>query len=134
MADGRSTLVRQWLDKAKRDLMAADRLAAGDSPLLDTAVYHCQKAAEKSLKGALLYFGQPVKKTHDLRVLVRNLEKDVGSLDLSEAANFLTPFATLYRYPDDHLEPTDAQYSQARQAAEKIVSRVHALLPDRMAP
>jgi len=134
MAKGRSALVKQWLQKATRDLMAADRLAAGDAPLLDTAVYHCQQAAEKSLKGALLYFGKPLKKTHDLRLLVRTLEKHVGPLDLLEAANFLTPFATLYRYPDDHLEPTVAQYTQARQAAEKIVVCVHALLPDRMVP
>jgi len=134
MADGLTHLVRQWLYKAKRDLMSADRLASGESPLRDTAAYHCQQAAEKALKGALLYFGQAIPKTHDLRLLVRLLEDEVGRLDLYESAELLTPFATLYRYPDDYLEPTQAQYEEAQRAAAEIVSSVHSMLPERMMP
>ena len=46
--------VRQWLHKADHDLRSAVLLMSGDEePLLDTAVYHCQQAAEKVLKAYL---------------------------------------------------------------------------------
>lgn len=46
--------VRQWLLKADHDLRSARCLMSGDGePLLDTAVYHCQQAAEKALKAYL---------------------------------------------------------------------------------
>jgi hypothetical protein len=47
MDDARRTAVRQWLQKAERDLASALRLLAGEPPFLDTAAYHCQQAAEK---------------------------------------------------------------------------------------
>ena len=51
MDDAKNDLVRQWLLKADHDLAAAEKLSGGDEPLLDTAIYHCQQAAEKALKG-----------------------------------------------------------------------------------
>lgn len=41
--------IRQWLIKANHDIGSAQRLLTGDAPFLDTAVYHCQQAAEKTL-------------------------------------------------------------------------------------
>lgn len=63
-------LVQNWLLKAQRDLLAARRLASGTDPFLDIAVYHCQQAAEKAVKGFLVYRDQPFEKTHDVEVLV----------------------------------------------------------------
>jgi len=44
----------EWLLKAENDLLSAKKLIAGDNPILDTAVYHTQQCAEKSLKGFLV--------------------------------------------------------------------------------
>jgi HEPN domain-containing protein len=46
-------LVRNWLIKAQHDLAAARKLALSPDPYLDVAVYHCQQAAEKAIKGFL---------------------------------------------------------------------------------
>jgi len=46
-------LVRDWMTRASHNLRSARLLAAADDPLLDTAIYHCQQAAEK--KGAEVY-------------------------------------------------------------------------------
>ena len=43
-------LVRDWLTHADHDLRSARALAALADPLLDRAIYHCQQAAEKSVK------------------------------------------------------------------------------------
>ena len=51
MTDAKTLLVRSWLIKAQRDLASARVLAANDPPLLDTAIYHCQQASEKAVKG-----------------------------------------------------------------------------------
>lgn len=58
MADG-ARPAQLWLGKAQRDLAAAVRLMAGDPPYADTAVYHCQQAAEKALKGFLAAHDRP---------------------------------------------------------------------------
>jgi hypothetical protein len=57
--------VRQWLHKADHDLRSAARLMSGDDePLLDTAVYHCQQAAEKALKAYLTAHAVVFSKIH----------------------------------------------------------------------
>jgi HEPN domain-containing protein len=68
--DPKEELVKNWLDKAHIDLESAKRLASGPDPIFDTAVYHCQQAAEKAIKGWLVQNDQRFEKIHDLRVLV----------------------------------------------------------------
>lgn len=63
-------LTRSWLVKAKRDLLSAGELADAKMPLLDTAAYHCQQAAEKAIKGFLLFHDIRFEKTHDIEVLL----------------------------------------------------------------
>lgn len=62
--------VRQWIAKAGRDLRSAKRLFSDTPPLLDTAAYHCQQAAEKALKAFLAMHDIPFQKTHLLAPLV----------------------------------------------------------------
>lgn len=65
MDEAKRSLVQAWLIKAQRDLASAQRLSVGDDPLLDTAAYHCQQAAEKAIKGFLVFSDVRVRKTHD---------------------------------------------------------------------
>jgi len=57
---------RGWFHKAANDLRAAEALMATSPPLLDEAVFHCQQAAEKALKGCLAWHGRPFRKSHNL--------------------------------------------------------------------
>ena len=57
---------RSWFEKAQKDLRCAQIDLAADPPALEDALYHCQQAAEKSLKGFLVWHDQPFPKTHDL--------------------------------------------------------------------
>ncbi len=63
-------LVRGWLIKAQHDLFSARKLATDPDPYLDTAAYHCQQAAEKAVKGLLVFYGQRFKKVHNVQFLV----------------------------------------------------------------
>jgi HEPN domain-containing protein len=135
MDEARCRLVQGWLIKAQHDLATAHKLAQAPSPLLDTAIYHCQQAAEKVVKGFLAYHDQPVVKTHDVRFLVNQaLAFESGFEDWIEAAAFVTPYATAYRYPDEVLEPEEGEFEMAKDAAAGLVEFVLRVLPDEVHP
>jgi len=55
-------LVREtsaWLSKAANDLRAAEHELTATPPLLDDIVFHCQQAAEKVIKGFLMWHNRP---------------------------------------------------------------------------
>lgn len=128
--DGKLSLVRNWLKKARRDLLSAKRLARGTDPYLDTAIYHCQQCIEKSIKGWLVYHDQPFEKTHDLRLLVTLAsEIEPKFIDWFNIAEQMSPYATAYRYPGEVLEPTKEEFQQALKSAEKFYDFICSLLP-----
>ena len=43
-----------WFEKARKDLRCAQIDLAADPPAPEDALYHCQQAAEKALKGLLV--------------------------------------------------------------------------------
>lgn len=53
MDEAKKELVKSWLAKAQHDLGSAQLLANNANPYFDTAIYHCQQAAEKALKAFL---------------------------------------------------------------------------------
>lgn len=93
-------LVKGWLMRARNDLRSAEILSAAADPVLDTAIYHCQQAAEKSLKAWLQSRDIPFPKTHDLGDLIEIAARDdSGFIVHSGAASLLTPYAIEFRYP-----------------------------------
>jgi len=135
MDEARRRLVQGWLIKAQHDLATARKLGEGPSPLLDTAIYHCQQAAEKAVKGFLAYHDQTVVKTHDVRFLVNQaLPFEPGFEKWIEAAECVTPYATAYRYPDEVLEPDQGEFETARDAAAGLVAFVLRVLPAEVHP
>jgi HEPN domain-containing protein len=126
----RQELVRNWLIKAQHDLAAARKLSADPDPYRDVAIYHCQQAAEKALKGFLAFHDQPFEKTHDVEVLVTlAMRHNAGFSMWLEAAVYLTPYATEFRYPGEVLAPELDEFEQALQEADGLYSFVLSLLP-----
>jgi HEPN domain-containing protein len=132
MVDARITEAQTWMIKAWRDLETARRVATGEPPFYDVAVYHCQQAAEKAVKAYLVQHGKPYEKTHDIEVLV-DLACEIESTfsQLADAADTLTPYATRFRYPSAvfAIEPQPTEYGEALQCAQTIYDFVLVLLP-----
>jgi HEPN domain-containing protein len=135
MTEAKQRLVKSWLTKAQRDLSTARRLSDDSDPYLDTAIYHCQQAAEKAVKAVLVFHDHRFDKTHDIRALV--------SLAMGFAPQFsewldvggsLTPYATTYRYPGESLEPTREEFDQAMKSAEDFYAFVLSILPPEVHP
>lgn len=114
-----------WLIKAMNDLKSAEKLIEGDEPILDTAIYHTQQCAEKALKAFISYKQQPVKKTHDLELLVELASGfDKTFNELYEDTEILNPYDTEFRYPDAILEPDIEDVREAIEKAKNILSFV----------
>jgi HEPN domain-containing protein len=128
-------LVRNWLIKARRDLAAARKLALSPNPYLNVAVYHCQQAAEKTVKGFLVFHDQPFEKTHDVEVLVSLAQRyDARFSTWIEAAVRRTPYSTEFRYPSGLLEPALDEFEQALEAADGLYAFTLSLLPFKVRP
>ncbi len=137
MDDAHRGLVRTWLTKAASDLKSARVLSADPAGLLDTAIYHCQQAGEKAVKAFLVFKGISPTKTHDIRKLVIEAAKIEPCFDgLVPAAAALTPYAWMFRYPDDIVEtyPTPEEFDEALKHAQAFYEIVLKQLPPGVRP
>jgi len=137
MDDTKREWVRSWLTKAHSDLRSARALVALDEPATDTAVYHCQQAAEKALKGYLAFRDRPLERTHDLeRLLELATALDPAFARLETRAEILNPYATAFRYPDTPGTqfPSLAEVNIAIEHAQAIYDFVFAVIPKEARP
>lgn len=114
-----------WLEYAAADLGVAKHLLATYHPKpLEIICYHCQQAAEKSIKAVYLALAIPggIPRKHDLTFLLNQL---CGRLDIAptlrQHADALNSFGVLVRYPDEiYIEENNAV--QSISYADEIVS------------
>lgn len=120
----------EWLLLAQADLKAAIKLIEGEDALVGPAVFHTQQCAEKALKAYLTYKEQPLKKTHDLAVLVRFCQQfDIDFAQLISNATDLNPYLSESRYPDDgymipDLTTVKKSIKQAQSILEFVIQRI----------
>ena len=62
----RAAYAKRWFFKAQKDLRVAELLLAATPPDPENALFHCQQAVEKALKGFLAWHEQPFRKVHNL--------------------------------------------------------------------
>jgi HEPN domain-containing protein len=131
MDESKLSLGREWFAKAATDLASARKLAAAPDPILDTAVYHCQQAAEKAVKAFLVFHDQRFEKTHDVRLLLEEASDfEPRFAEVLSAGDLLTPYATEYRYPESPSDPTADEFAEALRSAEAVLQLVLSICPD----
>lgn len=90
-------VARGWLLKAQSDVKTAEIILASDGPT-DTACFHAQQAAEKSLKAVLCVNGITPPRTHDLGELVERCAQFDSEFQADEQLLELTEYAVGLRY------------------------------------
>ncbi len=126
---------RAWLEKAQNDLLSARVLVANRPPILDTACFHCQQSAEKSLKAFLVFKRIEFEKTHSMSYLLGMcLAQDADFVALQDQAEFLNPFAVEVRYPGDAVMPSAEEVEEALAATTAIWEFVLTRLPEECHP
>lgn len=114
-----------WIVFAIADLKASKILINSDFAIA-IVFYHCQQAAEKSLKAYLNYRNNHIPKTHDLVGLLNCcILLDAEFKVLSADAYDLNPFSTSTHYPDDaYLLPDITTAKECIKKAERILEFV----------
>ena len=115
-------LARQWLAKARNDILNADNNLKSEIVPYDTVCFHCQQAAEKLLKAYLVARGVQPPLTHDLLLLLEAvLPLSADAEALRDDLALLMPYAVQVRYPDEVFIPTDEDTHEARRAAQRVL-------------
>ena len=112
-----------WIKRSINDYKSAKKLFSDEDKYLDTAIFHCQQSVEKILKSFLIYNEIKFEKVHSIVYLVDKCVKIDKSFDKwYPAAEILTPYATIFRYPGDYSEPEIKDVEEALCLAKEIVN------------
>ena len=118
-----------WLTRADRDLLGAEKAVTGRPFLADQAAFHAQQAVEKGLKAFLTAHDSPFPRTRNLERLVEGCRAiDPEFARFATAARTLSPYATQFRYPGGLLEPSLQDAYEAIRLAGEIVHFVRGRL------
>lgn len=119
---------RRWMAKARDDLRAAE--IGTREGLGEVAVYHCQQAAEKTLKAFLTFHQEPFRKTHNIQELGEACLGLKSDLPASVPAAFgLTQYTWLFRYPGGPRELEEGEAEEALGLARCLYEDLVSLLP-----
>jgi HEPN domain-containing protein len=117
-----------WMEKAAIDLRSARALMAAQ--IVSSALFHCQQAAEKSLKAFLTWHGIPFRRVHDLEeigVLCVSIEPAIAAI--VKRAEPLTAYAWKLRYPGEPYEPEIAEGEECLEIAQLVFDQIRLRLP-----
>ena len=118
--------VREWLEKARKDLESAELESnRGDAANFDLICFLAQQGVEKLMKGALIARQILAPKTHNLVQLHRLLQDVHQFWDWDEVElRALSDGAVIFRYPGAF-----ATAEQANSALKQALRLRDALLP-----
>ena len=111
--------IKQWLFKAKEDLLVVNKLTEYEIVATSSVCFHCQQAVEKFLKAYLIANGVDLKKTHNIEYLLSecaDFDKDFEAIDPKE----LSDFGVDVRYPGDMFVPTQDETLEYKELAFEI--------------
>jgi len=123
-------LAKEWLAGADEDWAVA-QLLYDEKSYQRASCFHCHQAAEKYLKGFLVYHGQDIEeefKIHNLNKLFDYCAKasrdfaDDGAVE--KACNFLNKYYIATRYPGDIEEYSWEEVKEAIEAVNDTKEKV----------
>jgi len=112
-----------WLERAKSSLEIS-KIAISNNVYYEDLCYQAQQAAEKGLKGLLIYYGIEPEFTHNIGILLNELEKYTEVTSNIREAMELTNYAVQTRYPGDYAEITKEEYKKAVKIAKDCLDWV----------
>lgn len=131
MNEATVNFIKQWLLKAKEDLLVIDKLTEFEIVATSSVCFHCQQAVEKFLKAFLIANGVDIKKTHNIEFLLSecsDIDKDFAEIDPKE----LSDFGVDARYPGDMYIPDESETLEYKNFAleikELVESKIYKIL------
>lgn len=127
---GGETNYNRWVAKAENDRVAIQSIVAAQRVPWDVVCFHAQQAAEKLLKGFVVFHRREPMHIHDLvALLAESAEIDPDLAHLERDCRGLTRHAVDSRYPDYPHDPDEEEGNRAIEAMERVRSAVLQRLP-----
>ena len=130
MKEDERIYLRQWLEKAEHDLLAARLILDHQPIILDISCFHCQQAVEKYLKTFLIFHKKDFPKTHNIDLLLKSCSAINHQFNEVDVKN-LEDFAVRGRYPHDFLMPSIDEAEEFYQITLEIKELVVTDINDR---
>jgi HEPN domain-containing protein len=105
-----------WIARAKSSLELAQAEIIRYIHYEDLC-FQLQQAAEKALKGLLIYYGVEPEFTHNIEVLLKEIKNFTGIPENIKEAAQLTNYAVQTRYPGEYDEITKEEYEDGIKIA-----------------
>jgi HEPN domain-containing protein len=113
--------VKEWFKKADNDILNSKNNLASDEIPLDTVCYHSEQAAEKYLKGYLVFKEGSYPRIHNLLRLLELCKKYDEDFELIRTyCLVLNDYGVEIRYPDYWSEPTLEDAKEAHEFAKLV--------------
>jgi HEPN domain-containing protein len=106
-----------WLERAKSS-HELSKAVISDSIFLEDLCYQAQQSVEKAFKGLLIYYNVEPEFTHNIGILLKELEKHTEIPDKIKESMDLTNYAVQTKYPGDYEEITKKEYDEAVKIAK----------------
>jgi HEPN domain-containing protein len=110
-----------WLDRSKSSL-AISKNRADESIFLEDLCFQAQQAAEKALKGLLIFYNIEPEKTHNLVSLIKELSKHIAIPEEINEIVILNDYAVQTRYPGNYTPINEEEYNNAIRIAENCIN------------
>jgi HEPN domain-containing protein len=108
---------KSWIERAKSSFEIS-RLTVNNNVYYEDLCYQSQQAAEKALKGLLICYGVEPEFTHNIGILLNELEKFTVIPENIKEAIKLTKYAVITRYPGEYDEITKEAYEESIKIAK----------------
>jgi HEPN domain-containing protein len=107
-----------WIERAKSSLEIS-KLAVNVNVNIyyEDLCFQSQQAAEKALKGLLIYYGVESEFTHNIGILLNEIEKITEIPEKIKETTKLTKYAVITRYPGEYEEITKEGYEESIKIA-----------------
>ena len=115
---------KPWLERAESSYNLAKSKFIRNIYYEDLC-YQAQQAVEKAFKGLLIYFGVEPEYTHNIGILINELEKYTKIDDFIKESMELTNYAVQTRYPGAYNDVTKKEYKRALKIAKNCLHWVN---------
>lgn len=120
-----NALVAEWIEKAESDYRAAEReMRVRKEPSYDVVCFHAQQCAEKYLKAITLQQNLPLRRIHDLEVLLDLVIPDSPSwADYRDPILLLNDYSVDIRYPGEMASKEEARAAVGAMRKVRVKAR-----------
>ena len=113
-----------WIERAKSSYEISKTVIVNNNIYYEDLCYQSQQAVEKSLKGLLIYYGVDPEYSHNIGLLLSELEKYVEIPENVKIATNVTKYAVITRYPGEYDEITRKDYEESIKIARDCLDWV----------